>query len=170
MRHLGFQTNNFIIQRMRNELFNQDQTIHSVSHPVIRKEDEKYYLAVFIDHYNKEELFSGKIYRPDQWAIADLNTGNIVKKIDCKKRDFTTIPLNTKIDIEKVDVITDQNYYEQMFGLLDKIRLSLIMNGSFDLDVYNLYMDKLLTDVSEGIGQYYLDLSQIDYQDTYRKR
>ena len=159
----------FVNQKIRNALFNVDDELHAVSHPVIRKEEGQYGLAVFVTHFTKAQLWEDRIPRPYAWAMADLRTGALLGRYSCDQKDFSTRPLDDFCAMGKDDAICEQAFYEKMFRLLDKIRLDLLLNHRYNMDQYAMYMDQLLNNVPSDLARYYSDLSAVDEKDSYRK-
>ena len=77
-----------IMQETENVLFNGAKIPHGISHPVIRIENGKYYLAAFAYVYNKTNLEEHTLYRPSRWITMDLESGETVEINVCEqKRD-----------------------------------------------------------------------------------
>lgn len=165
-----YKLGNYLIQKIRNKIFSIDPSAHGSSHPVLRKENGTYYLAVFVDHFKPKELFENHIYRPDKWAIFDIESGELIKYFDCRDKDFSDTPLDTLVPVDVAkDKMQDQPYYERLFEILDKIRLMILEDRQFDIDLYNIYLDRIAGCVNDEMAKYYMDLSLIDEKDTYRK-
>ncbi|EFV02400.1 hypothetical protein HMP0721_0545 [Pseudoramibacter alactolyticus ATCC 23263] len=152
---------NFIYQRIRDELFEREKCIHSISYPVIRKVKDQYYLAVFIDHYDLQELMDNQITRPDEWALADLESGKITEVYQCKIYDFcdkASIPQTMAVSREGMK--TDQHYFQQLFHRLDQIRDEILMGQGFNEDLYNTYLATVIEQVPESMAYFYRALSK----------
>jgi len=169
MKRLGFQLSHFVNQEIRTELCALETGMHSISYPVIRKVEDTYCMAAFVEHFTAEDLQKGIVNRPDTWAVADFNTGEIIERFNCADKDFIDRPLDQQIHYINQEAIMDQLFHERMFALLDRLRLSILTNNSFDIDLYNIYMDRLAMNVSQDLRPYYIALSKVDYADGYRK-
>lgn len=78
-----------INMKIRRNILGGAKIPHSTSQPVIFCENNKYYLAVFVFFYTREDIQSGMIGRPAVWAIADMETGEIINEYRCREKDFS---------------------------------------------------------------------------------
>ena len=78
-----------INSHIQKNILNGAKTPHSASYPVIYFENEKYYLAVFVFFYSREDIEAGAVERPTMWAIANLETGEIIEERLTKDNDFS---------------------------------------------------------------------------------
>lgn len=149
-----------IFLKLDREILDGRKIPHSMSRPVIRKEGEQYYLAVFVFYYNRTDVESGAVNRPTLWAIADIKTGTIVEMHDTKNKDFSDAPYGVKYNIrsnEQYD--TSKSYYEKAFAILDSVREKIIKEGVFDKEAYRKYLDMILKNIPEAYQRFYTDLS-----------
>lgn len=145
-----------INMRIQNNILSGSKIPHTVSKPVIYCEDNKYYLAVFVFFYNRENIQSGMIDRPTMWAIADIECGEIIRRYKCKNRDFSNA------DFQKQYNVRMERPYEiskDTFSILDSVRSVLIEKGEINMSVYRKYLRQLLVNVPEEYQRFYTDLS-----------
>ena len=163
--HFGFIRSNFLIQKIRNTIFEKNHETHSVSYPVLRYEEGNYYLAIFINHFKSDELLDGHIKRPDQWALADIHNGDVLKILDCHSDDFIDAPFDKDLQFDQDKITPSQVYYERLFAMLDQVREELCNEQGFNREVYHQYLEKLIANVTDDFAPFYNALSNIDNQD-----
>lgn len=133
---------------------------HSTSQPVIYQESGKYYLAVFVFFYTREDIEAGAVDRPTLWAIADIETGGIIEERDSKKIDFSDASYDVKYNV-RVDgqYDTSKKYYDEAFTILDSVRSKLISTGKLYRAEYQYYLDKIIANIPKEYQRFYRDLS-----------
>lgn len=149
-----------INSHIQKNILNGAKTPHSASYPVIYFENEKYYLAVFVFFYSREDIEEGRIYRPTVWAIADLITGEIIEERETSIVEFSNAPYDKKYNIradKKYD--TSKEYYDKAFSILDICRKSIIENDNFDRNEYAKYLQMIVANIPEEYQRFYYDLS-----------
>ena len=133
---------------------------HSTSQPVIRKENGKYYLAVFTFFYNREDIQAGMVSRPTVWDLADLETGEIVHEYETMEKDFSDATYDVKYNVRAdAQYDTSKEYYDKAFAILDSVREKLISTGKFYNLEYQIYLDKILANIPKEYQRFYRDLS-----------
>ena len=71
--HFGFIRSNFLIQKIRNTIFEKNHETHSVSYPVLRYEEGNYYKFAATCFLQELELLrGGKIAQPMRYISAAL--------------------------------------------------------------------------------------------------
>lgn len=88
-----------INSHVQKNILNGAKTPHSTSYPVIYFENEKYYLAVFVFFFSREDIEAGSVERPTMWAIADIETGEIVEERLTKDKDFSDASYDIKYSV-----------------------------------------------------------------------
>ena len=149
-----------IEQQINIGVLNGQKTPHSTSQPVIYQEDGTYYLAAFVFFYTKEDIENGAVDRPTMWAIADLETGEIIKEYETKEKDFSDAPYDVKYNVRsdaKYD--TSKEYYDKAFEILDSVREKLISTGKLYRAEYQFYLDRILANIPKDYQRFYTDLS-----------
>lgn len=150
-------TANAVIQK---NVLNGAKVPHSTSYPVIRNEGGRYYLAVFTFFYSRRNIEAGSIKRPTIWAIADIETGEIVRKYETKEREFSDASYDVEYKIRSdVQYDTSKEYYEKAFSILDSVRARIINDGKFYKGEYQYYLDRILANIPEAYRRFYTDLS-----------
>ena len=117
----GQEKDRFIKSRLCNEKILQGilggrKIAHGTSQPVIYRESDQYYLAVFVFFYTQEDIEAGTVSRPAMWAIADIETGEIIREYKTKEKDFSDAPYDVKYNIRsdaKYD--TSKTYYQRFY-------------------------------------------------------
>ncbi len=151
---------NEIIKQLQMNILGGQKTPHSISQPVVTREDGKYYLAVFVFFYTREDIEAGAVNRPSVWAIADIETGEIIKEYETKEKDFSDAPYDVKYNIRsdaKYD--TSKEYYDKAFAILDSVREKLISSGKLYSLEYKAYLDRILANIPQDYQRFYRDLS-----------
>jgi len=141
-------------------VLNGAKTPHSTSYPVIHKENDKYYLAVFVFFYSREDIEAGTVERPTMWAIADIETGEIIEERQTNDKDFSNAPYDVKYNIRSdAQYDTSKKYYDEAFAILDSSRRKIIETGKFYPGEYKYYLDKIVANIPEEYKRFYYDLS-----------
>ena len=136
------------------------KTPHSISQPVIYNENGKYYLAIFIFFFSKEDIENGAVDRPTVWALADLKTGKIIEERQTKDIDFSDASYDVKYNVRAdAQYDTTKKYYDEAFKILDCVRENLIQYNKFCKIEYKTYLDKILANIPKEYQRFYLDLS-----------
>ena len=133
---------------------------HSTSQPVIYQEKGKYYLAIFVFFYTKEDIEAGAVDRPTVWAIADIETGEIIEERQTKEIDFSDASYDAKYNVRSdAQYDTSKKYYDEAFAILDSVRTKIITSGKFYALEYKYYLDKILANIPKDYQGFYTDLS-----------
>ncbi len=136
------------------------KTPHSTSQPLIYKEGDNFFLAVFVFFYTREDIASGAVDRPTMWAIADISTGEILKRFETKEKDFSQAPYDVKYNVRSdAEYDTSAQYYEKAFAILDSVRTKIINEGKFDENEYQQYLSMILANIPKDYQRFYTDLS-----------
>lgn len=133
---------------------------HSTSQPVIYQEKGKYYLAIFVFFYTKEDIETGAVDRPTVWAIADIETGGIIEEHQTKEIDFSDASYDAKYNMRSdAQYDTSKKYYDDAFAILDSVREKIISTGKLYKLEYKYYLDKILANIPKDYQRFYTDLS-----------
>lgn len=146
--------------KMAYEILNDTRITYHTSQPVIYSEKGKYYLAEFAMFFSEDELKNGFGCRPIAWALADIKTGEMVKKYETQGKDFSDAPYDKKYNIQadgKYDMSWE--YYEKAFEILDSVRKKIINRETFPEEEYQCYLDAILANVPKEYQRFYTDLS-----------
>lgn len=150
--------------KMQNTVLNGQKKPHSMPRPVIRKENDIFYLSSFIFFFDKNEIASGLIERPSMWVLSNIVDGDIVHSFDCHKKDFSSASFDELYDIKVCNINMKEKKYDDlvMNQLLDSIRYKLIYNHTLDDILYNRYFDLLLKYIPHSYRKFYVDLSNVN--------
>lgn len=141
-------------------VLNHVKTPHSVSRPVIFKENNNYYLASFIFFFTKDDIEQGHVNRPTMWALFDLVTGELIEERHTNEIDFSDAPYGITYDIRKnAHRHVSRDYYDKALDILDSCRRKLIYEHKFDAQEYQQYLDAIMIDVPNEYKRFYNDLS-----------
>lgn len=133
---------------------------HSTSYPMIVKEKSKYYLATFTFFYSREDIEVGMVERPTMWAIADIETGEIIEERLTKDKDFSDASYDIKYSIRAdAQYNTSKKYYDEAFAILDSCRSKIINTGKFYPGEYKFYLDRIIANIPKEYQRFYQDLS-----------
>lgn len=133
---------------------------HSISQPVLRLDKGKYYLAVFVFFYSREDIEAGAVDRPTLWVIADIETGEIIEERDTKKIEFSDASYDVKYNVRADGQYdTSKKYYDDAFAILDSVRSKLITTGNLYKAEYQFYLDKIMANIPKEYQRFYRDLS-----------
>lgn len=150
-------TANLNLQRT---ILNGAKIPHSVSQPVLRQEDGKWYLASFVFFYNREDIQIGMVNRPTVWALADLETGQLIREMQTKEREFSEASYDEKYSVRSdAEYDTSREYYDAAFAVLDTVREELLKTGNLNEEAYRNYMEKILANIPKAYQRFYRELS-----------
>lgn len=145
---------------LQKNIFSGTKIPHSTSYPVIFKEGSKYYLSVFVFFFSKEDIEAGAVDRPTLWAVADIETGEIIEERDSKKIDFSDASYDVKYNVRADGQYdTSKKYYDEAFTILDSVRSKLISTGKLYRAEYQYYIDKIIANIPKEYQRFYRDLS-----------
>ena len=149
-----------IIKKINVNIIGGKKIPHSTSQPVIYQESGKYYLAVFVFFYTKEDIEAGAVDRPTIWALADIETGEIIEERQTKDKDFSQASYDVKYNVRSdAQFDTSKKYYDEAFAILDSVRTKIITSGKFYALEYKYYLDKILANIPKDYQGFYTDLS-----------
>ena len=149
-----------INSKIQKNILNGSKIPHGVSRPLIYKEEDKYYLAVFVFFYTKEEFLMCSISRPTMWAILDIENGDIIEKYETSEKDFSNASYDIKYNISPdKEYNTSAEYYDKAFSILDSVREELIEKNRFNEDKYKEYFKMVLDNITESYKRFFKELS-----------
>ncbi len=149
-----------IFKKLTQTVLNGVKIPHNISQPVIFHEDGKFYLAVFVFFYSKEDIQTGAVDRPTMWAITDIETGEIIKEYETKEKEFSDAPYDVKYNVRSdAQYDTSKEYYDKAFAILDSVREKLISSGKLYSLEYKAYLDRILANIPQEYQRFYRDLS-----------
>ncbi len=149
-----------INQKIQRDILGGVKAPHSTSYPVIYTEGNRYYLAVFVFFYTKEDIAAGKVNRPATWAIVDLEDGSIIEERQTKEQDFSDASYDIKYNVRTdKEYDTSRKYYEEAFTILDSVRKKIISDGKFYKAEYQFYLNKIQANIPKEYQRFYTDLS-----------
>lgn len=150
----------YINSKIQSNILNGSKIPHSTSYPVLYKENGKYYLAVFIFFFSREDIEAGAVERPTIWALADIETGEIIEEIHTKDKDFSDASYDMKYNV-RADAQYDisKKYYDETFAILDSCRSKIISTGKLYPSEYKFYLDKIVANIPKEYQRFYRDLS-----------
>lgn len=150
----------YINSKIQSNILNGSKIPHSTSYPVLYKENGKYYLAVFIFFFSREDIEAGAVERPTIWALADFETGKIIEERLTKNKDFSDAPYDIKYNVRADGVYdTSKKYYDEAFAILDSCRSKIINTGKLYLGEYKFYLDRIVANIPKEYQRFYCDLS-----------
>ena len=129
-----------------------------ISEPVLRCCDGRLCMAFFVYFYDKDDYSSHMLRRPELWALADMETGELLGKYYCKTNDFSDAPLNKKIDCSDAAEPSPQTAQATQ-ALFDELRSEYLGSGKLDTAKYELYLETLKSNVPSGYRRFYDELS-----------
>jgi molecular chaperone GrpE (heat shock protein) len=151
-----------VFNKLQKNILNGVKTPHRISHPVLRRTDTGYALAVFVFFYDSNHIESGVLPRPTKWALADLETGDIIAKYECKEHDFSLASYEELYNVRSNIKDATPEYYEKAFSLLDKVRSELIEIKKLNLEDYDLYLSMITQKIPDEYQRFFFDLSNIE--------
>lgn len=128
-----------------------------ISFPVIRKQDNTYFLACFITILNPHDL-SGYIPRPEYWVLATLDTVEVISFHDCTFDDFSASSHERSYNILS-EKESPKQYKEEFYSLLDKVRIELLETNILNRRLYKQYLKKITQYAPISYRKFLRDLS-----------
>ena len=147
-------------RNIQNSILCGVKTPHSTSYPVILKENGKFFLSVFTFFFSSEDIENGMVERPTMWAIADIETGEILEERLTKEKEFSDASYDVKYSVRAdAQYDTSRQYYDEAFAILDSCRSKIINTEKFYPGEYRYYLDKIIANIPKEYQRFYLDLS-----------
>lgn len=148
-----------IIRELGRVVLDGAKVPHTVSNPVLRKEDGKWYIAFFVTFYNKNNLDNKTMPRPSYWCLVDVKTGELIKRYDCREKDFSSASFDDLVDISDFN----PNHFskedaEEFFRKFDNARNACILDNDNIARLYGLYLGKLLEVIPVNYQKFYIEL------------
>lgn len=133
---------------------------HGISNPVIRRENDKYYVAYFVYVYDRKNLATKQYPRPSEWILLDVATGDMVEINECVEKDFSEQDMSKLYSLVDPKVKKpDANYFAVMDNLFDTVRASVVFGKQLDMASYKAYFTKLLAITPAEYQVFYKDLT-----------
>ena len=146
--------------KLQNSILNGAKSPHSTSYPVVYYENNKYYLACFVFFFTREDIEAGMVDRPTVWAIANIETGEILEERQTKDVDFSNAAYDVKYNVRADgEYDTSREYYDRAFTILDTVRSKIISDGKFNKEEYQYYLNMILANIPKEYQRFYTDLS-----------
>ena len=147
--------------------------ITRVSDLVLRKVDGVFYLSAFIYTYTLTQATYGRVHRPNEWVLIDLETGKLLNRFNCLETDFSTEPFdwfyNLNLSSGEYDISSE--HYHYIYGILDEVRKGILYgSGGVDTGKYDEYLTAILHNTPEEYKRFFTSLSDPEGQKTTIKR
>ena len=131
-------------RNIQNSILNGVKIPHSTSQPLIFGENGKYYLAVFVFFFSRE----------------DIETGKIIEIRQTKNKEFSDASYKIKYNVRAdAQYDTSKKYYEKAFAILDSCRNEIINTDRFNPEEYKHYLDMIVANIPKEYQRFYFDLS-----------
>ncbi|MBR5564683.1 MAG: hypothetical protein IKW08_00820 [Roseburia sp.] len=150
-----------IIENMKGKVLGGAKVPHSCSFPVIRKVNEEFKLAFFVQLVNKEQVKNNLIQRPVYWCYVDLETGENFVQNNCKELEFCSAPYDRLYKKGISEQIAQKEDVASLYLQLDKIREHYVNDGIFDAFAYKNYLTDLFKLLPSGQINFYKELSKL---------
>lgn len=124
-----------------------------ISWPVLWKKEGKYNLAFFIHTYSREDLAQGLLPRPEGWLLADVETGAVIARYDCRTEDFSAANWQ-----QKYSAAGGAAQQTDAFALLDGVRREYAATGELPMKAYQAYLEQVLQTVPPAYHRFYREL------------
>ena len=148
-----------IIRELGRVILDGVKVPHTLSNPVLRKENGKWYIAFFVTFYNKSNLDNKTMPRPSYWCLVDVETGELIKRYDCKEKDFSSASFDDLIDISDFNPKRfSKEDTEEFFRKFDNARNAYILNDNNGDRLYALYLGKLFEYTPVNYQIFYCEL------------
>jgi len=149
-----------INQKARQFMFDDEKIPHANSNPVLREEDGKICIAYFGYTYDRQNLAEKKFKRPTRWLLLDIETGEVIKRMNCGERDFSAEPFDKLYSLNDPGVVKPtEDYFSIMDTLFDTARASVIFAKRLDKANYQAYLKDLYAITPKEYRGFYKELS-----------
>lgn len=139
-----------------------DKVPHRISQPVLRMHNGKPCIATFVFFFNYQHLQTARVPRPSMWIVSDLQTGELIKRYECKENEFSFRSYEKLYDLAPGgEVQATKQYMTELYALLDEVRNEL-MQGQWNAKKYQTYLSRLCKTIPPEYQVFYKDLSRID--------
>lgn len=151
-----------VFRAVRQHALDGRKTPHGVSNPVLRRDGGRVCLAFFVYLYGKANLDSLRMPRPSLWLLADVRTGEVLRRVPCAEEDFSGQPADKLYSAAYPDrPDASAQRFEQLFRSLDEVRKQYCETGSLDTAAYAEYLENMLTLVPPDYRVFYRELSAV---------
>lgn len=149
-----------IMRAVDESFFAGAKVAHGLSHPVLRRQNGEYKLAVFAYYVTHDNVKNSTLSRPSKWAVIDLKTDEIVEVNSCKEKDFTVADWDSSYNMtvySKGKPTKEQ--VKNAYALLDEFRAEY-SNSSAKADcLADAYLKELFELVPDEYVMFYKDIS-----------
>lgn len=150
-----------ILPEISNDIVNGQKIPHSISCPVLRMNNNQLYLTCFSLFFNKEQLKTEMVNRPTQWALINLENGNIIEKYNTDILDFSNGSYQKLYDISLKNVfLANKEFWISTYNLMDIIRFEYINKGILREDLYKEYLERIYDTTPKSYHIFYQDLTK----------
>lgn len=151
-----------IMEEIDQKVFSGTKISHGISHPVIRYEKGKYYLAVFAYLMRREYVENKTIERPCRWVLADLKSGEIENIISCDENDFSQAPKGMMYDMSVyAGNAPSENDVDNVYSMFESIRKKHIESDENIFPLAIGYLGALYKIVPKAYCRFYKELANI---------
>lgn len=152
-----------IIRELGRTILEGVKVPHTISNPVLRKENGKWYIAFFVAFYKSWNFDRLEMPRPSYWALVDVETGELIERYNCREKDFSSASFDDLIDISnphrKQFTKEDIDELDRRF---DNLRNACILNDDNIDRLYGLYLGKLFELTPVNYQKFYIELMNQD--------
>jgi hypothetical protein len=158
-----------LIYEKADKLVDESGVFSYVSKPVITKEGDWYYLSAFVTAYEDEDFQTGFVSRPTKVIKLDFKKGDFIEVYDTQFCEFSSAKYDKKYQLIRPDRYGEVHFFyslgmeqkqsEEIFALLDKVRLEFLQTGNINWDCYWEYMRCITTYLARDYKQFYKELS-----------
>lgn len=138
---------------------------HRLSDLVIRKRKDAYFLACYICPLIQSDMAKNRLRRPSHWILLDFITGKPLHIYASVNKEFSDADYDTyysSVLPDEPDIDLSDEAFRTIYGKLDIVRLSMIDNGIFPVNVYEDYLSCLTKVTPPGYQRFLLDLSDVE--------
>lgn len=149
-----------IMRAVDESLFAGAKVAHGLSHPVIRRQNGEYKLAVFAYYVTRDNARNGTLSRPSKWAVVDLKTEEIIEVNSCEEKDFTVADWGSSYNMtvySKGKPTKEQ--VKEAYSLLDEFRASYAESADNADCLAEAYLKELFELVPDEYVVFYKDIS-----------
>ena len=100
--------------------------------------------------------------RPQFWLLADLKTGEVLRRIACSEEDFSTLAADARLSTAGEDgpAQTTEDF-QALYARLDGVRRTYLQTGAVDKQAYEAYFTQMLQAVPPAWRRCYAELSRL---------
>lgn len=137
---------------------------HATSAPLVRLHNGSLVLAEFVFLYTGSDIAAEELGRPMLWGVADIKSGDVLSRFDCRQDDFSGEEFGARYSIHyEPETVFDDAYVAESFRLLDEFRTEYLAGQGVNKATYSQYFERVLAAMAPAYRVFYRELGSPDF-------